>query len=262
MHCIPIANSNIIYFPGDYPLNNVKKGDFLQLKDISTLFQIKNINTQSFTYPAEIKNKTIIVNEKIDNLLSNDNVKIIYDSFEIDCILIREAGTKFRNLDVYELMGGAAIGIQKIDSLGRIQSLNIKNRGIFYSGISKNLNLPSEGNHCSLEVIFRSTGKQSKVININAFIQDNSILNFMVDLGDLKKVDVYYERFVIELEEQLPELKDKFYTYSLYSEYTPNYSLPLLPPNALSPESIINRNLAFLDRKIKELEESLNAPRH
>ncbi len=45
--------------------------------------------------------------------------------------------------------------------------------------------------------------------------------------------------------------------FQLIVNYTPNYGLPLLADNSMSIPLIYNRNIIFLDKKIRHLEQEL-----
>lgn len=259
MDCLPISGTNILYLDPNYKLDKLKENDYLQIQNLNTLFQIQSCFKVNFSFPVEIKNKNIYFKDNFGCLFKNDEIKIVYDAYEIGCCIVLDKGTKFLNGQDFGIAGndltitGGLIEIVSVDGLGRIEQVKIKEKGIFSTGKSKILNLPSQnGKNAQIEVIFESIGKKSKNLRIN-HIAENYICCNELKLEELENPIIYFEKYQIKINSLLPEIHG-LHSCMILSEFTPNFSMPLLSQNSLDSAPILNKNFITLDLKIKELE--------
>lgn len=265
-------NSNRVVSSSKCNWSGAKTGCYFRFKNDGVIYNVKKASSFSVFYPFElISNKTIKINTDIGiNLSIGDELLIVYKEYELVTVFeILNKGKGYRvgdrlkldsELPVIDISTGiteySVLEVLETDSDGGILKINISTKGKYLKSPENELNcVGGSGKNGRFSVVFKEINT-SQIIereiehidyNVPCIIYLNSILPQGVTFGKIS---------VNKWELFLSSTVDKNILngqYEIIQDYTSHLSLPLLLPNSLSKEPLLNKSLTIIDEEIRLL---------
>ena len=259
---------------------NIKIGSYVKIGDDDEFYTVQKTNPiyyiKDFSVVNDFKIKLNVDSEL--NILESDTLIISYKEYELAMILeIMDGGKGYKIDDEIYLDGGdpaedisnglqlpTKLKINQVDENGAIKEIALIDAGKYINMPEKKCKINGgKGNGAVFEIEF-------KLIDDRKLLERN-----IIRVGKIEKNVTY-----VDLEYALPKgvvngklsvqkwemILDKKYkenskynvSYSIISDFSPNYGFPKMLKNSFSYDAIYNQGLVMIDAKLKELENRIS----
>jgi hypothetical protein len=272
-------NSNIAFSSTDDNFDGTRTNSFLKFDNSEILYSVEAVKRVLFSKRFDsIGHRQIKMNSDIGLKIQNDDsIKIIHDEYELDYVFsIENGGYTYNEKDQLTVLGGD-LSINILDGLGsptkfiiekldrdngQIMGLTIKDRGKYFTPPEGEIEVyGGKGGGLKLKLKYRiseSRDVHEKVVK-GVSVKDNSTtltLDYSLPPG-IKTGQISFEKWEVTLSPTYQGLSQTNLPYKIFSEFTPNYSIPLTIKNNSDFDLIFNRGLNHIDCLIKRLEDRI-----
>jgi len=272
-------NSNIAFSSTEDNLGGTRTNSFLKFDNSDALFSIESVKRVLFSKDFEhLGNRQIRMNSDIGlKIQTNDSIKILHDEYELDYVFSINNGGQFYTEDNELTVKGGDLSVNTLDGIGSptrlsvnkldrdggiIKGLSILDRGRYFtSPIGEVETYGGSGDGAKLKLQYRTSESREtneKVVK-NVEVKDNTTiltLDYSLPPG-IKTGQMSFEKWEIIFSQAYQGLSQSNLQFKIFSEFTPNYSLPLTIKNNSDFDIIYNKSLNQIDLLMKRLEERI-----
>jgi len=272
-----LKNSNRLVSSSQDNFGGLRPGSFIKIGNSAILYQISE--TKKFFLLKDFSAKDsreIIINSDLGiNIQQEDNIKIIFDEYELDSVVnIIKKGKFYGQGEEFSVPGGelsidlksgtgtpTRLKIEEISSNGGIERISLVDAGKYIVPPSNKIEVLGNGTGAEIELKFSPKGNSSIVERVIKGIQrgENTttlLLDYSLPLG-VKKGKINIEKWELYLVNNYLEESSYGVKYEIYKDFTPNIKLPLALKNNSSPHLIFNHAIQIIDAEIQAIKEKL-----
>jgi hypothetical protein len=276
-----LKNAKHIIGSSDVDWSYVRPGSYVKILGHPHLYEIAKVNKS--IYNADFKTinpKKISVGPECNNyLLNNDLIHIYFQQYELMGLMkILNGGMGYKEDDIVFVEGGNPLVqkhdnteektrfiVRQVDEKGTIKMLAIEHLGIYINKPAKQcFLLNGSGNGAIVEVEYIQQQNRSFIERNIVLIERNDIgkniylhLNYPLPDGlsnGIISTPKWDMRLVGEfLGEDMLNVKCEIVT-----DFTSNLRLPLILPQSIAREPLINKSLVIIDAEIQALKDRLD----
>jgi hypothetical protein len=273
-------NSNVVYSSTEDNFGGVRLNSYLKFENSDILYNLVSSKKNLFVKDFEsLGNRKIKLNSNLGLKIQNEDIiKLTYDEYELDYVFnIQNGGRFYSENDTLFVKGGelsinlmdgigypAELLVSKVDNDGGIiKNVEIKNRGRYYKFPENDSETYGSklGSDAKFKLKYRKTESQEfqeKTIKNVEVKDDQTILTLDYSLNPgIKTGQISFQKWEIVLSQPYLDDSRTNLKYRVFSEYTPNYSLPLTIKNDSSFDLIYNQGINKIDLLIKGLEDRI-----
>lgn len=276
-----LKNSKKIVGSSDVDWSYIRPGSYIKIIGNQHLYEIAKVNKSIYNCDFNTINpKKISVGSDSNNyLIDNDLINIYYQQYELAGLMkIVSGGIGYKEDDILSVETGnpsvrkednieekTRFIVRSVDEKGVIKMLAIDNLGLYIKPPNKTTSLiGGTGTNAIVELEYILQPNRSMLERNIVVIERNTIgkniylyLNYPLPNGlasgiistpkwDMTIVGEYTgdDAFNVKCE--------------IITDFTPNLKLPLLLPNTLAKEPLINKTFAILDNEITEIKRRLD----
>ena len=282
-----LGNSNKLTSSTKENLSGLVPGTLIKIGDSDILYPIQS--TKNFYYLKNFEaldGRKIIINEDTEiNIQIEDDIKIFYEEYELDCLLDIENKGKYYNIgDVINVKGGelsidikdgtgepTKFIVEEISESGLIEKLSLKDKGKYiYFPDGKVETWGGAGQDCILNLKYKIVNNRSveeKIVKNIEFKDGKTTLTLDYSLPlNLKKGALSLEKTEILLINQYLGKTARNCSFKIIKDFSSNYSFPLTVKNNVEFHLVYNnlvhrvdKELKFLNDKIDKLEKLISS---
>lgn len=276
-----LKNAKHIIGSSDVDWSYIRPGSYVKILGHPHLYEIAKVNKSIYTADFKtIHPKKISVGPECNNyLLDNDLIHIYFQQYELMGLMkIINGGIGYKEDDIISVEGGSPIirqhdnteektkfVVRQVDDKGTIKMLAIEHLGLYINPPAKQSFLfGGNGNGAIVELEYIAQPNRTFIERNIQLIERNTIgkniylyLNYALPSGlasGIVSTPKWDMRLVGEfLGDDMLNVKCE-----IINDFTPNLKLPLILPQSIAREPLINKSLVILDAEIKALKDRLD----
>lgn len=272
-----LKNTNRLVSSSQDNFGGLRPGSFIKIGGTSILYQIAEVKKFLLLKDFLVQdNREITIASDLGiNIQCEDNIKIIFDEYELNSVInIRKKGKFYSNGEILSIVGGKVsidlkngigeptrLRIEEVTSDGGIERLSLVDVGKYIVPPKSKVEVNGKGEGAELELKFSPKDNSSILERVIKGIQKTEnqttlTLDYSLPIG-IKNGKMNLEKWEMFLVNNYLGESLHGVSYEIYKDFTPNIKLPLILRNNSSPHLIFNHAMQLIDSEIQAIKDKL-----